>query len=165
MATAKKTEKKKTEQVKIVGKIQKAAETVQEKVKAYNEKYVAKTLEKGRERVKEYNEKYVNKAIEKGKEYVNSPYKKISGTMDELLSKGRSYEKDAWKKIDGYVENGRKFMYKLPMVETLEKRVTSGLSAVPSRINLPGKTDIEKLTLAMESLNANIELLKKIQVQ
>jgi len=165
MAKAKQTGKKKSEKATIAVKIQKTAETVQGKVKAYNEQYVVKTIEKGKKTVKEYNDKYVTKAIEKGKEYVDAPYKKISGSVDEFLSKGRSLEKDAWKKIDAYVVNGRKFMYKIPMVETLEKRVTSGLTAMPAKINLPGRNDIEKLTLAMESLNANIETLKKIQVQ
>lgn len=161
MAEAKQTQEKQAEKVSLVGRIQKAAESVQDTVKDYNEKYVTKTIEKGRETVKEYNDKYVNKAIEKGRTYVDGPYKRISGTMDDLLAKGRSMEKDAWKKIDDYVASGRKFMYKVPMVQTIEKRVASGLSAVPSVVNLPGKNDIDQLTRAMESLNANIESLKK----
>ena len=161
MAEAKQTQEKQTEKVNLVGRVQKAAESVQSTVKDYNEKYVAKTIEKGRETVKEYNDKYVNKAIEKGRTYVDGPYKRISGTMDDLLAKGRSMEKDAWKKIDDYVASGRKFMYKVPMVQTVEKRVTSGLNAVPTMVNLPGKNDIDQLTRAMESLNANIESMKK----
>lgn len=176
-AETKKTEKK---QENVVGKIQKSAESITEKVKEYNDKYLArriekgretfkeyndkyvvKTFEKGRETVKEYNDKYVAKALERGKGYIDRPYKKVSGTMDEWLEKSRELEKDAWKKLDVYVENSRKFMYKLPMVENIEKRLTSGLNAVPEVVNLPGKADIEKLTKAMEKLNKNIETMQK----
>ncbi len=182
--TATKTKKADAAQAGITGKIQKAAESMTEKVKGYNEKYVAKNLEKGKATLKEYNEKYLvktvekgkdtfkeyndkylSKAVEKGKSYIDGPYKKLSGTMDEWLEKGKTFEKDAWKKMDGYVANGKKFMYKLPLVETVEKRVTERLNAVPAMVNLPGKGDIEKLTVAMESLNSNIESLKKQSAQ
>ncbi len=165
MTEAKQTQKKQTEKVNLTGRVQKAAETLQERVKDYNEKYVTKTIEKGRETVRQYNDKYVNKAIEKGKTYVDGPYKKVSGTMDDVLARGRSLEKDAWKKLDAYAASGRKFMYKVPMVETIEKRVSARLNSVPSVVNLPGKNDIDQLTRAMESLNANIESLKKQQAQ
>lgn len=161
MTKEKQTPEKKTEQADFIGRIQKTAESFQGKVKEYNEKYVTKTIEKGKGTVKQYGEKYVTPVVEKGRTYVDGPAKKISGSMDELLSKGRSIEKDARKKIDGYVENGRKYFAKLPIVESMEKRMTSGFNRVPAIVNLPGKNDIEKLTQAMESLNANLEALKK----
>lgn len=152
----------------IVEKVQKAADSVSEKVKEYNEKYLAKsiekgkeTLEKGKETLKEYNEKYIAKNIEKGKEYLEGPYKKVTEKMDEVLAKGRDMEKDALKKLDVIIINGKKFLYKLPMVETVEKKVTSSLQGIPGIINIPSKVDIEKLTTAMQSLNKNIESLQK----
>ncbi len=159
--TKENSQEKKAEQANLVGRIQKTAESFQGKVKEYNEKYVTKSIEKGKETVKGYNDKYVAPVVEKGKTYVDGPYKKITGSVDDLVSKGRSIEKDAWKKIDGYVENGRKFIFKLPVVETMEKRMTSGFKRVPAIVNLPEKNDITKLTQAMESLNANLESLKK----
>jgi hypothetical protein len=181
---AKKEAKKETvkEEVKnnvIVEKIQKASEAVTEKIKDYNEKYLAeniekgkktfkeynekyvtKNLEKGKETFKEYNEKYVAKNLEKGKEYFDGPYKKVTKTVDDVLAKGRDIEKDALKKLDEVVDNGKKFMYKIPMVETVEKKVTNSLNSLPGVVNMPNKGEIEKLTLAMQALNTNIEALK-----
>ena len=176
---AKKEAKKEEKNNVIVEKIQKASETVTEKIKDYNEKYLADTIEKGKktfkevnekyvsknvekgkETIKEYNEKYVSKTFEKGKEYFDGPYKKISETVDEVLAKGRDLEKDALKKLDKVVDNGKKFMYKIPMVETVEKKVSESLNSLPNIINMPNKGEIEKLTRAMQALNTNIETLK-----
>lgn len=160
--------KKETKETKksnvIVEKVQKASDAVTEKIKDYNEKYVAKSIEKGREVFKEYNEKYVVKNIEKGKEYIEKPYKKFVDKVDEVLAKGRDLEKDAFKKLDGVIVNGKKIMYKLPLVETVEKKVTSSLNALPGVINMPSKGEIEKLTIAMQSLNKNIESLKSQKI-
>jgi hypothetical protein len=181
---AKKETKKsaKKEEVKnnvIVEKIQKASDAVTEKIKVYNEKYlaeniekgkktlkeynekyVAKNIEKGKETIKEYNEKYVAKNIEKGKEYFDGPYKKVTKKVDDVLAKGRDMEKDALKKLDEVVVNGKKVMYKFPMVETIEKKVSESLNSLPGFINMPNKGEIEKLTMAMQALNTNIETLK-----
>ncbi len=178
---AKKEAKK--EEVKnnvIVEKFQKTSEAVTEKIKDYNEKYLAETIEKGKktfkeynekyvsqniekgkETIKEYNEKYVTKTLDKGKEYFEGPYKKVAKTVDEVLAKGRDMEKDALKKLDEVVDNGKKIMYKIPMVETVEKKVTDSLNSLPGFINMPNKGEIEKLTMAMQALNTNIETLKK----
>ena len=139
---------------------QKAIENGKDKVKEINEKYLEKTIEKGKETFKEYNEKYLTKNIEKGKEYVEGPYNKLTDKVDDVLAKGRDIEKDALKKLDEFVENGKKFMYKIPMVETVEKKMTDGLNSLPGMINMPDKSEIKKLTLAMKMLNSNIESLK-----
>jgi hypothetical protein len=140
--------------------VAKNLEKGKETIKEYNEKYVAKNIEKGKETFKEYNEKYVVKNLEKGKEYFDGPYKKVTKTVDEVLAKGRDMEKDALKKLDEVVDNGRKIMYKIPMVETVEKKVTDSLNSLPGFINMPNKGEIEKLTMAMQALNTNIETLK-----
>ena len=176
----KKAAKKEEKNNVIKEKIQKVSETFTEKikdyndkylaetiekgkktVKEYNEKYISKNIEKGRETIKEYNEKYLSKTLEKGKEYFDGPYKKISETLDDVLAKGRDIEKDALKKFDEVFENGKKFVYKVPMVETVEKKFSEGLNSLPGIINMPNKGEIEKLTLAMQALNTNIETLKK----
>ena len=138
----------------------KAIENGKEKVKEINEKYLEKTIEKGKETFKEYNEKYLKENIEKGKEYFEKPYNNLTDKVDEVLAKGRDIEKDTLKKLDEFVENGRKFMYKIPMVETVEKKMTDGLNSLPGMINMPDKSEIKKLTLAMKTLNSNIESLK-----
>jgi hypothetical protein len=144
--------------------LSKAIDKSKEAIKEYNEKYVAKTIEKGKEAYKEYNDKYISKAVDQTKEYFDKPYKKAADALDEALKKGRKLEKDAYKKMDKYIQRGRKIMYKLPMVETIERKMTDGLNAVPSIINMPTKGEIEKLTIAMETLNTNIESLKRQHV-
>jgi hypothetical protein len=141
--------------------LSKAIDKSKETVKEYNEKYLSKTIEKGKDAFKEYNDKYISKTIDDAKDYFEKPYKKAADALDEALKKGRKIEKDAYKKMDKYVQQTRKFMYKVPMVETIEKKMTDGLNAVPKLINMPTKGEIEKLTLAMETLNSNIETLKK----
>jgi hypothetical protein len=141
--------------------LSKAIDKTKDAVKEYNEKYVAKTIEKGKDTFKEYNDKYISKAIEDAKDYFDKPYRKAADALDEALKKGRKIEKNAYKKLDKYIERGHKFMVKVPMVETFEKKMTEGLKAVPRIINMPTKGEIEKLTLAMETLNTNIESIKK----
>jgi len=102
----------------------------------------------------------VTKTLDRGKEYFDGPYKKVTKTVDEVLAKGRDMEKDALKKLDEVVDNGKKIMYKIPMVETVEKKVTASLNSLPGFINMPNKGEIEKLTIAMQALNTNIETLK-----
>jgi len=158
---AEETKKTETTQAQILGKIRKTADTLTGKLKEYNEKYVAETVEKGKDTLKQYNDKYVSNYVEKGKNLVEGPYKKVSAQVDELLEKGRKIEKDVMKKFDEVLEKGKKTVSKLPMAETVEKKVKSGLNAVPSLVNLPVKEDIEKLTKAVDALNKNIEDLKK----
>lgn len=163
MAKSEKVKKAKTKETResITDTLRRTKETVSEKIRDYNDKYLAKTIEKGKQKAKDYNEKYLSKTIEKGKDYFEGPYKKMTDALSDVREKGREIEKDARKKFDEIVADGRKVVNKIPMVATIEKKVTEGLKGVPSIINMPSKGEIEKLTLAMESLNANIETLKK----
>ena len=163
MAKSVKTKKAKTDETQnvVVKTFQKVSDDVTEMVKDYNEKYLSKAIDKGKKTVKEYNDKYISKAIDKGKDYLDKPYKTVSEAIDEALEKGREIEKDAMNKFDDYVKRGRKIMYKVPMVETFEKKMTDGLNALPGLVNMPTKKEIKKLTLAMEALNSNIETLKR----
>lgn len=134
----KKTEKKSK---LIAEKVQKISDAVTEKIKGYNEKYLAESIKKGRKALKKYNKKYVVKNIEKGKEYFEEPYKKLTEKLDDVLA------------------DGKKFIYKLPLVETVEKKVTSGLNSLPGLINMPSKGEINKLSRTIKALNKNIENL------
>ncbi len=183
--TKKAAEKKEQKETKmaVTEKIQKASETVTGKIKTlndkyladtvekgkktvqeYNEKYVSANFEKGKKTLKEYNEKYISPNVEKGKEYLEKPYKRISKTVDGVLERGRDMEKDALKKLEGTMTRGRELMYKLPLVETVEKGVTKRLNALPALVNMPSKGEIEQLTLAMQTLSSNIETLKHQKV-
>ncbi len=159
--TSTKTQKKDESGFSVIRTVKNAKDNVSEKVRTYNDKYLAKTIEKGRGTVKQYNTKYVSPVIEKGRSAIDGPYKKISKSVDDALAKGRDFEKNTMKRFDEFVDNSRKYLYKVPMVETIEKRVSGSLNSVPRMINMPCKEDIDNLTSAMETLNANIETMKK----
>ena len=145
----------------IVDTIRQTQEKITGKIKYYNEKYLEETLEKGKKTVKDYNEKYLSKTIDKGKDYFEGPYKKMTDAISDAREKGRKIERDARKKFDEFVADGKKFINKIPMIETIEKKVNEKMRSIPTMVNMPSKGEIEKLTLAMENLASNIETLQK----
>lgn len=133
MATAtavKETKKQKTEKAQeesqffVVKTAKKAADTLTEKFKTYNEKYVTKYVDSGRDFLKDM-------------------------------------EKNARKRFDEMVETGKKYKSKVPMADKIEKRITDTYNSVKSRINLPTKDDINKLTLAMDKLTTKVDELNR----
>ncbi len=145
----------------IVDTIRQTREKITEKVRYYNEKYLEETIEKGKNTVKDYNEKYLSKTIDKGRDYFEGPYNKMTDAISDVREKGREIEKDARKKFEEFVADGRKFINKIPMVETIETKVNEKMRSIPTMVNMPSKGEIEKLTLAMENLTTNIEILQK----
>jgi hypothetical protein len=96
------------------------------------------------DKITRYNDTYLVKTIEKGRE-------KVKHYNEKYVSK--PFEKR--------IASGRKIMGKIPVIGTIEKTVADRLRKVPSMINMPSKGEIEKLTLALESLNNNIENLNR----
>ncbi len=96
--------------------------------------------------IRDYNQKYVVVTLEKGR-------KKAKGYNEKYVSKP----------IEKGVAEGRKMINKIPMVKTVEKKMTDGLQRVPAMFNMPSKGEIEKLNIALENLNSSIETLKKTQ--
>lgn len=146
MAKSEKSKKtsEKESRTSVVDAFRKTREAVSEKITGYNDKYVVKTIEKGREKAKQYNETYVAANIEKGREkakYYNEKY------MAKPIEKG--------------IANGKRMIRKMPVVNTIEQKVTDRLNGLPSMVNMPSKDEIEKLTIAMENLNTKIENLNK----
>ncbi len=146
----------------VIEKIREYPKEIADKVKSYNEKYLAEPIEKGKKTLKTYNKKYIVKTFKKGRDYLEKPYRKFTDRVDDLLARGRDMEKDALDKLDELWEDGRDFAYKIPMVETLEKKVSNGLKSLPGMVNMPNRGEIQKLTRAVETLNANLKSLKTI---
>ncbi len=109
--------------------------------------FVVRTIKEAKEtyaaRLKEYNEKYACKARETGKEFIDG------------------IEKDARKVLNNMIENGKKYKDRLPMVGSMEKKFNNGWSSVREQIDLPSKTDIERLTIAMNALNDRVNDLNR----
>ena len=120
--------------------------------------FIVKTVQKATDTVntlvRDYNEKYVKSVFEKGK------------------SLGEGVKKDARMVVDQFVEKGKKMIPEIPAMKTAEQKLTSGVktlegkisssvNVITEKINLPSKKDIDKLTNAMEALNAKVETLNK----
>lgn len=148
MTKEKKGEKAAAKEVRslIPETLRKTGDKISGTIRDYNQKYIVETIEKGKRKATDYNKKYVVKTIEKGKQ------------------KAKDYnEKYVSKTIEKGVAESRKIIDKMPMVKTVEKKVTEGLQRFPSMINMPSKAEIEKLSIALENLNSNIETLNKTQ--
>ena len=127
-----------------------------------------KTVNDGKKLVKDLSKdprKVIDSFVDDAKEYVGDVRKDARKTLDGFVDNGKEFfegaEKDARKVIDDFLDSGKKAFKKFPMVETVEKKVNSGLKAVPSQLNLPGKKDIEKLTSSVKALNNKVEHLSK----
>jgi len=119
---------------------------------------ISKQLEDAREflgkKIKEVNEKYLKKHYQK-------PLENVEKVYDRLNEKRLTIETDARKKLEKSYQRGKDLVLKQPIYTTIEKKMTNGFNALPSLINLPAKKDIQNLTLALETLNANVIELRK----
>jgi polyhydroxyalkanoate synthesis regulator phasin len=127
-----------------------------------------KTAKDGKKLVKDLRKaprKVFDDFVDDAKEYVGDVRKDARKTMDGFVDNGKNFfegaEKDARKVIDDFLDSGKKAFKKFPMVETVEKKVNSGMKAVPSQLNLPSKKDIDKLTRSVKTLNNKVDNLSK----
>ena len=127
-----------------------------------------KTVKDGKKLVKDLSKdprKVIDSFVDDAKEYVGDVRKDARKTMEGFVDNGKEFfegaEKDARKVIDDFLDSGKKAFKKFPMVETVEKKVNSGMKAVPSQLNLPSKKDLEKLTSSVKALNNKVEHLSK----
>ncbi|MDM8514638.1 hypothetical protein QUF76_00430 [Desulfobacterales bacterium HSG16] len=116
------------------------------KVEETKEFFVVRTVKKVadtcKDTVNRYNEKYVKKTVDSGK---------------ELSEKVKT---NARKALDTAVEKGKKIVpdvKELTIVKKAEEGLNNGMDAIRGKINLPSRTDIETLTLAMENLDRKMD--------
>jgi polyhydroxyalkanoate synthesis regulator phasin len=127
-----------------------------------------KTVKDGKKLVKNLRKdprKVVDGFVDDAKEYVGDVRKDARKTMDSFVDNGKDIlegvEKDVRKVIDDFLDSGKKAFEKIPMVKTVEKKLNSGMKAVPAQLNLPSKKDIEKLTINVKALNKKVDNLRK----
>jgi polyhydroxyalkanoate synthesis regulator phasin len=126
------------------------------------------TVNDGKKLVKDLSKdprKVFDSFVDDAKEYVGDVRKDVRKTMDGFVDNGKEFfegvEKDTRKVIDDILDSGKKAFKKFSVVKTVEKKVSSGMQAVPSQLNLPSKKDIEKLTCSVKALNTKVENLSK----
>jgi hypothetical protein len=85
--------------------------------------------------------------------------------MDDLAGNGKDLykglEKDTRKMINGLVDNGKSFMDRVPLMQTIGDKIADGMETIPARLNLPSKKDIDTLTSTMKTLNRKVAALSR----
>jgi polyhydroxyalkanoate synthesis regulator phasin len=188
--TAKKTGRKKASQSYVVRSIRETRENWAETMNGYHEKYVQKPFEKGKEFFEDLREdprkvfddlmddgkdfvkdvrkdprKVLNGFVDDGKDFVDGLRKDARTAIDQLVDGGKDFyrglDKDTRKIFDGLVDDGKNFVDKLPMVKTMEDKISDGFDSIPDRLNLPSKNDMKKLASAMKALNKKVDGLSR----
>ncbi len=127
-----------------------------------------KTVKDGKKLVKDLKKdprKVFDGYVDDAKEYAGDVRKDFRKTVDGYVDNGKEFlkgvEKDARKVMDEFLDSGKKTIKKFPIVETVEKKVNSGIKAVPTKLNLPSKKDLDKLTRSVKALNSKVDKLSK----
>jgi len=80
--------------------------------------------------------------------------------IESLVDSGRKaldgLEQDSRLMIDDLQKTGKNVMAKIPAKKTFEKKINNGLQAVPTYLNLPSRSDIQKLSRSMNALNQKV---------
>ena len=113
--------------------------------------------------VKTRGEKYARNSYETCKEFaedmINDPGRTVTGVIDNGKEFVSDLKKDTRKKIKSIVKKGKKYRDEFPTMKTIENKISKRLKAVPARVNLASKQDIEKLIRSMEALNKKLDTL------
>ena len=189
---AKKTVKKRKNQLHSLKAIRKTSANWIETGKDYNEKYVFKPFETSKDFVGEMQKdplKTIEGLIDDGKDFIKDvtkdPRKVFDGFVedgkdlveelkedfrsgiDDFIDGGKGVykglQKDTRQAFEGIVGKGRSLADKIPMINTIEEGITKGLKSVPDRLNLPNKKDVETLAKTVKTLNRKINALSKAQ--
>jgi polyhydroxyalkanoate synthesis regulator phasin len=183
MATKKtiKTAKKES-RFYIAKTINEAKEKIETKVKTYNEN-VKKQVENGREFITELKADPVKRiddliddsrdAIKKVKsERLGTLQKKMDATKKDVRKKIERVNKetrtvykgignDAKLIIEDIVALGKKNLDKLPLKKTIGKKLSRGIDAIPSKLNIPSKEEIDNLVTGIDGVNKKVDALNK----
>lgn len=112
-----------------------------------------------------YSGKYLQKSWKNWNNFREDMVKDPSGTVNGFVDDGKNIvtgmKKDLSKTFGGFIKTGKNFIEEIPMVKAVEKKISNGLKAVPARINLASKQDIEKLCNAMDALNRKVDKINK----
>ncbi|MBA3010473.1 MAG: hypothetical protein KKF12_10205 [Proteobacteria bacterium] len=178
------TQKTKTESKFYVAKtIAEMKDKIEKKVKTYNEKFVKKQIKAGREFFTELKAdpvKRIDDLIDEGKDTLKKAktvrmeniQKKVDTTKGHVRKKidkinletkkvYKGIGNDAKLIVDDFIAMGKKNLDKLPMKKTIEKKFSAGINAIPSKLNLPSKDEIENLVMGIDGVSKKVDALNK----
>ena len=145
MAKVKQTKKIKKERKQVetfTDKLRSTTDDLMERAKDYNQKYVVKPYETGRDRVADFRK---------------NPGKAFQETLDDSKEFVVDMKKRSFHRIDAFVKDRKKAVRRLPVIKKVEKKVKGVLRAVPTRVNLPSRTDIRRLTKTVDALTKKMD--------
>jgi len=167
----------------IVKTANEAKKKIESKLKTYNEKYVKQQLENGREFITELKSdpvKRIDDLIDDSKDalkkartaQVKSLQKRVSTTKKDVRKKIKKMtrtsrgvysgiENDAKLIVEDFIALGKKNMDKIPMKKTIEKKISDGIDAIPTKLNLPTKFEIDNLVTGLDGVNKKVAALNK----
>jgi polyhydroxyalkanoate synthesis regulator phasin len=184
MATKKATKTSKKESKFYIAKtINEAKEKIEIKVKTYNEKYVRKQVENGREFITELKADPVKRiddliddsrdAIKRVRvERMETLQKKVDTTKKDVRKKIERVNRetrtvykgignDAKLIVEDILALGKKSLDKMPMKKRIGKKISHGIDAIPSRLNIPSKEEIDNLVTGIDGVNKKVDALNK----
>jgi len=160
-----------------------AKEKIQGKVKTYNEKYVKKQVETGREFITELKAdpvKRIDDLIDDSRDAIkrvrtermetlqkkmDTTQKEVRERMDRITKETRTIYKgignDAKLIVEEMIALGKKRLDKIPMKKNIEKKISQGFDAIPSKLNIPSKEEIDTLVKGIEGVSRKVDALNK----
>lgn len=158
-------------------------ERIEKKVNTYNDKFVKKQIANGREfftELKADPAKKIDELLNEGKDALKKAkatrmekiQKKVDGTKRDVRRKikkinletkkvYKGIENDAKLIVEDFMALGKKKLDKLPMKKAIQKNISAGIDAIPSKLNLPSKEEIENLVINIDSVNKKVDALSK----
>lgn len=184
MATKKTTKPARKKSRFYIGKtLNEAKEKIIGKVKTYNEKYVSKQLESGREFITELKADPVKRMDDLIDDSRDTIKRVRSERMETIQKKVDTTRKGVQKRINrinretrtiyngigndaklivgDIVALGKKNLDKMPMKRTIEKKISHGIDAIPSKLNIPSKKEIDNLVKGIDGVNKRMDALNK----
>jgi polyhydroxyalkanoate synthesis regulator phasin len=160
-----------------------AREKIEKTVKTYNDKYVKKQLETGREFITELKAdpvKRIDDLIDDGRDAIkrvrsermdtlqkkiNTTQKEVRQKMDRITKETRTVYKgignDAKLIVEDMLALGKKSLAKMPLKKSIEKRISHGIDAIPSKLNIPSKEEIDNLVKGLDGVSKRLDALNK----
>lgn len=167
----------------IVKTVNGAKEKIDDQIKAYNKKYVKKTVENSREFIKEMKAdpveridgliddgkkalgkvksdgfKAIRKKMTTSKNDVRKKFKKINLETQRVY---KGIENDAKMIVEDLFSFGKKNLDKIPMKMTIEKKISAGINVIPEKLNLPSKSEIDNLLKGIDGVTKKVDVLNK----
>ena len=128
-----------------------------------------RTIQRAAEQLKAafegYNDKYLQQSWKNWKGFMEDMVRDPSRAVGDCVNDGKNFvvgmKKDLSKTVDDYIKSGKNFIEEIPMIKTVEKKISNGLKSFPARINLASKQDIEKLGKALDTLCRKVDKINK----